>query len=171
MSGDDIQLERDLGEVARHHGAAARACAARILGCERDVEDVVQESLIVLWRQWDAARTPEHCRNLFLLIVRRKAFDLLKSGWSRCHPCGTPEPRDTYPGADDRVLRNSWVDSVFAVVPPDTRAVVREHLCEGVSLADLARANGLSHDALRARKARTMPVLREHVRQVGPWTA
>jgi RNA polymerase sigma-70 factor (ECF subfamily) len=79
---DDVDLVRRaqtgdgsaFADLLRRHGAALRGVAFRYTRNAADVDDVVQESAVKVWRNLHALREPEKVRSWMLQITAREAL-------------------------------------------------------------------------------------------------
>lgn len=64
--------------LVRRHGSLMRAYVARMLGSVSDADDVVQESLLLAWRQLPALRDPAAVKSWLMTITSRQALTHLR---------------------------------------------------------------------------------------------
>ncbi len=147
--------------VAEAHTPVLLAVVRRILGNAADAEEVVQETLLRLWRhaaRWDAGKggiagwlTRIAC-NLAVDRVRRTAF------WPLDEADDVADPQ---PSADMRIEEaetGSRVAAAIAGLPARQRAAITLFYDAGLPGAEVARALGVSEAGLwallhRARRA------------------
>ena len=168
--------ERALAETQRRYGSYCRAIAMRILHCEEDADECVNDT----WRQaWGAMppHRPERLATFLGKITRRLSLDRAKEkGRGRrgggelsvaldelveCLP-------DTSGGdtVDDLVLREALNAFVKALPSAAQRIFVQRYwyLCP---VADIARDNGMRESAVKMSLLRTRERLKKYLEKEG----
>ncbi len=128
--------------IAERHSGAAYSLAYRMCGTRSTAEDVVQESLLSLWRsntRYDRARGS--VRTWILGIVHNRAIDALRRGSvhskRRASDEGIEERFEATERTDVEVARRdeaSEVRSAMEILPPEQHRVI-----------DLAYFGGFTH--------------------------
>ena len=108
-----------------NHERTAFAVAVRILRNGFDADDVVQESMISAWEQWDTWRGEASRRNWVMQIVTNEALLKLRRDrslkWSLRSRTRVLEKAETSEDALIRRERQNAVALAFATLPPKYR--------------------------------------------------
>lgn len=65
--------------LVRRYGRLMRSYAARLLGSNNEVDDVVQEAFVTAWRQLPALADPTAVKSWLMRIVSRKSIDRIRA--------------------------------------------------------------------------------------------
>jgi RNA polymerase sigma-70 factor (ECF subfamily) len=104
-----------------------------------DLEDVVQEVFLVLWRRWDDFQADRPLRPWLAGIAVRLAYkNVLRR--RREIPSDELEPVHTASPLDDRVAARALLARALADVPQTNRMAVVLHDLEGLPMPEVARA-------------------------------
>jgi len=161
---DEVELARAL--VGQREDAVAPAwlllrpfvdrTLQRLLGPDRDREDLVQEVFLRFFRTVPRLRDPEALRPFLFGIVVRVVRRELRSRWLR-RWSGAPAPpaapaEETWAAADP--LARAAVDRlrrVLGAVSAEDRSLFVARYVEEMELAEVAEAHGLSFSTARRR--------------------
>ena len=145
--GDRVALRALYEECA----GRALAIAERMLGSGAEAEEVVQETLLDLWRR---APEFEHERGapgpLVATLARRRAIDRLRARSGTQPP---PEPRKSESPAlsAERWQERERVRTALKTLPDDQRLAIELAYFSGLTQAQIAQKLGEPLDATRTR--------------------
>ncbi len=168
--------ERALTEVQKQYGSYCRAIAMRILHCDEDADECVNDT----WRQvWEAIppHRPERLATFLGKITRRLSLNRVKEkgrdkrGGGEL-PVALDELAECLPDTsvgnmvDDLVLRDALNTFVKAMPSVAQRIFVQRYwyLC---SVADIARDNGMRESAVKMSLLRTREKLKQYLEKEG----
>jgi len=157
--------EHELSLALRSHAAQLHAIAERILGSPELAGDVVQETLIALWR---APELPPNLRGWLVRTVlhrslharrtegrRRRWEQLAGEHWAEHCPICDPE-RDAASRELNRAIHRS-----LEALSADQRLAFELREFEGLRYEEIARRLGIPIGTVRSRLNRARKVLRE----------
>lgn len=165
LGGDESELTARIAEgdvdafrtIAERHGAALLAVARSVLRDEAEAEDVVQETLVKLWRSGEDVSVPEGgigpwlkrvARNLAIDRQRRaRKFDVVEE------VPDTVAPAVQQSEIEDRE-RKAAVDAAIDELPDRQRSALLLFHHEGFSVAEIALSLAVSEDAAESLLAR-----------------
>lgn len=168
-TGDERLLDRmgagetrALSALYDRHAAAVTRYAWALAADRHDVEEIVQDTFVTLWRSArrirlvDASALPwllVTCRNHARNLARRRARDR-----------SAPLP-DDYPSRDDADARDRlrWVTEAISELHPLDQRVCELCLVEGRPYKEVAALLGTSVGAIKQRVARSRARLRKAV--------
>jgi RNA polymerase sigma-70 factor (ECF subfamily) len=145
-------------------------CAARLMGPDAAVADVVQETFLAAARSarsYDAARGPLWlwvwgiARNQVALHYRREGRH---TRLTPREPTGTAEPADPLEAAE---LAES-VRSALRELPADYESLLTAKYLDAASIDDLAARDGSTPGAVRSKLARAREAFRRAFRRPAP---
>ena len=138
----------------------------------RDVEDVVQESYLRLWRR-HAAKPIKSAKNFLFSVARNLAVDLLRR--EQASPVvlvtdfDASSVMDTETVTIDEVCTNEEVSILLEAIdslPPRCREILILRKLEGLSQKEIARQLGLSEETIQVQigrgSRRCEELLRKH---------
>jgi len=144
---DESEAWRELLEWLRHR--MLRLLARR--GVDEELaEDVVQESLAIVWQRWDSVREPSRFWSWVVSVVLNR----MRSAVARTR-CVEPldEERSCVPGDPCRGLlqaeARNWIEARLATLAPEYRSAVRLRVLEAMEPSEAARRMGVSRARLR----------------------
>jgi RNA polymerase sigma-70 factor, ECF subfamily len=150
-------------------GPALRRVAQSVLRDEHEAEDAVQEALLAAWEASDQLRDPDAIEAWLLKIARNTAFERLRSGRTR-RAClrlsgtltgeGAIEPEDRRATPPGHALE---VREALETLSPALHRAATKRL-QGLSMKELAAAEGTSVGAVKTRLSRARAHLREKLR-------
>ncbi len=154
--------------VARHEPVVRRQ-ARRLLAWRADVDDVVQEVFLALWRGHGRFRGESALSTWLLTITIRECRRKLRKeylrdkliGRLRIVASGFEIVRDPMPVDDDE---NRRLEAAVAALPSKLREVVVLHYLEGLSIDEAAQALGLKRSVVDVRLTRARQKLAESLR-------
>ncbi|MBL9205038.1 MAG: sigma-70 family RNA polymerase sigma factor [Opitutaceae bacterium] len=155
------------------HGGQLKCYLKGHFPAVRDVDDVVQESFLRLWK----ARTvrPIHSAKAFLFkVARHVALDLIRR--ERISPVFSAgdlsslsvieERPDAAEALTEREIISLLGDAVVAL-PARTRAIIILHKFQGLSQVEVARQFGLTAKAVEHQVARGVQLCEKYLRARG----
>jgi RNA polymerase sigma factor (sigma-70 family) len=160
-------------EEVQAHEASLRSYLHHAFPAVRDVDDVVQESFLRIWKA--RATQPIRSARAFLFIVaRRIAIDLVRRNRispiaSVSHLPGLPVIEDR-PGVIEDVGRRERIEllaEAIAGLPARCREVFILHKIQAFSRKEVAAQLGLSEKTVEVQTARAMRRCEAHFRRRG----
>lgn len=146
---------------------ASRLVARRVAG-DADLDDVVQEVMVRVWRHGDGLRDDERFRAWLASIVRNAASDHLRTrARQRLRSVPLLDPAELGEAApaeeDDEARRclSSVLRPFIAALPPRYRAIIELTEIDGLPHAVVAARLGLSVSGVKSRVQRGRERLRE----------
>lgn len=154
--------------VARHEPVVRRQ-ARRLLAWRSDVDDVVQEVFLALWRGHGRFRGESALSTWLLTITIRECRRKLRKKYLRDKLIG--RLRIVASGFETAIDRNGAdadenrrVVTAVAALPSKLREVVVLHYLEGFSIEETAKALGLKRSVVDVRLTRARQKLAESLR-------
>jgi RNA polymerase sigma-70 factor (ECF subfamily) len=123
----------------------------------RDVDDLVQEVFIAVYRRIGELRDPSAFGGWIATIARNRATDYLR------HSRDQVELPDELPGGDPIETETMAVLDVVQKLPEAYRETLLMRLVEGMSGAEIAERSGLTPASVRVNLHRGMKLLREQL--------
>jgi RNA polymerase sigma-70 factor (ECF subfamily) len=138
-----------LRQLLLQHGQAIYAYALRRLGSADDAQEVVNDTLLAVWRQAQRSRPMQipSLRAWLLGIARHKIVDLLRSRGQHWRETADEDDRllataaDPDPSPLDRLCQDcddTQLAHALAALPPVQREALYLFTYEGLSLAEIA---------------------------------
>lgn len=158
--GNAGALDADaFGRLARDRGPALFRIANAVVRNPADAEDVVQEAFLRAWRSRDRFRGDGAPEAWLGRIVHNVAVERIRG--ARELPVAEVEERwrdDAYTVEAERVVDRAAtveeLEDALIHVPADPRAAMLLHDVEGLSVAEVARVQGITEDAAKLRLRR-----------------
>lgn len=158
-----------LHAVHAEHGRALLAYATRLLGDRAAAEDIVQETLIRVWRHPDALTNGRgSARGWLLTVTRNLCTDRIRARAAR--PAEVPENPLTPPvqrDHADRVATSVTILRALDALSEDHRTVLAQLYLSGRSLAETAAALGIPPGTVKSRSYYALRALRERLVEAG----
>lgn len=169
MAGGDNEA---LGIVYDRHGALLLATAARILGSQREAEDLVHDVLLEAWQKADDYdRTRGSVRTWLLIRLRSRALDRRRrSGRTRIETMEARHLEDLLPArAEDpgRSLDDARVRRAVDGLPDPQRLVLELAYFEGLSATEIAERLEIPVGTVKSRTAAGLAKLRTALHDPG----
>jgi RNA polymerase sigma-70 factor (ECF subfamily) len=160
--------EQLLEAIHAAHAAALHRYVARLVRDDAEAQDVVQESLLRLWRHPDVLERPEESVRAWLFTVARHlVVDQLRSA-RRAHERATGHvPETSEPDATQAVLDAWLVADALVELSPEHRAVVVGAYFRGRSVAELAAEEGIPAGTVKSRLHYALRALRLALQEKG----
>jgi RNA polymerase sigma-70 factor, ECF subfamily len=151
--------------VYQEHGRALLAYATRLTGDAAAAEDVVQETLIRVWRHPEVVTNGKgSTRGWLLTVARNLVTDRARARAAR--PQEVPESPETPPVTRDhadQVVASMTVLEAMDTLSDDHRGVLEEIYFHGRSLGEAATALGIPQGTVKSRSYYALRALREHL--------
>jgi RNA polymerase sigma-70 factor (sigma-E family) len=148
-------------EYVKEARPAIRRSAFMLVGDWYEADDLVQRTLIALYRRWNRLDGHDHLGGYVrTVMVRLVISDRRRHRWSREQtqdslPEPPPEPDATRQIADRQLLI-----AALAELPPRQRSAIVLRYWEDLSVEETARTMGCSAATVRSQTARAMAILR-----------
>jgi RNA polymerase sigma-70 factor (ECF subfamily) len=182
MSHQDIHLplirriaagdEAALGALHRAYGQCLYAFALRITGDAGLAEDVVQESLVIIWQKAGKFRGESRVLTWLLGIVHHKSLNMLRN--IRRRPAFPIREADAVPdetaGPDERASRleqSRLLRDGLQRLSPEHRAALELVFYQGLSLEETARVCGCPVGTVKSRLRYAKNALRGELSRAG----
>ncbi len=173
LSLPDGNLSQWFAEEVRPHSGDLRSYLQGAFPGVRDVDDVVQDSLLRIWTV-RAARHIGCARSFLFKIARHRAIDLLRS--TRASPLvavrdlaalpvveGRPDPADALTTRE----KIEMVAEAVAALPDRCREIVVLRKLQGLPQREVAARLGLSERTVEVQVARGVRRCADHLRRRG----
>ncbi len=132
--------------------------AFTLTGSQADAEDVLQESMLKLFRQPGLYVPSGHPQAYILTVVRHSALDLVRRKQRELSFAASPEEEPVAP--PDRQTDLAAVADMLSVLEADDRLIVTLRLYEELSYREIARILKITVAAAQKRYQRAVAVLR-----------
>ena len=150
MDSPQSDSARWFTDEVRPHDAQLKAYLRASFPSVRDVEDVVQESYVRIWRA-KLERPIGATKSFLFQIARHLAIDLVRrekiSPLTRLPDCATESVLDPGVGVAETACTNdelAWLARAIEALPPRCRHVMILRQIEGLSQKEIAARLGLS---------------------------
>jgi RNA polymerase sigma-70 factor (ECF subfamily) len=143
------------------HAPVLLAAARALMRNESDAIDLVQTTLEIAARKVDGLRDPAAARSWLLAIQVREAFRLKRRLSRLMHLNPAVAEMATTPGPDADAIA---VRIALSTLPPRARSAVVLHYLTDLSVADVARAMGISENTTKGHLKLGLARLREELR-------
>jgi len=161
-----------LDKAIERYTAYLSAVVRRTLGSAgtaQDVEELVSDTFLALWRRRAELREGESVKPWLSAVARNRAVDRLRSMDAPPLPL-EEETVQSAPGPELEVERREFAAALFAAVealPPTDQALVEGFYYEDRRLGELAKELGLSVPAAKTRLCRARQRLKETLTKGG----
>ena len=173
QQGDEAALE----SLHQRHHALMRTIISRMINNDQDVNDLVQECLLEIWRRAEAYQVEKgHALGWIVTLVRRRTIDRIrrKMAYSRAQDRFREEsttPSDaTHCGADEEVAqsdRGEAISRMIAELPAAQQEAVRLAYYRGMSQRQIAAYTGIPLGTIKTRLELALRKLRSAVLAFG----
>lgn len=151
-----------LTELTRRYAPLAAAIAGRILpGRHADIEEVVADTLIALWRSHETLN-PETLRGFIITSSRNLAIDHWRQLCRRAEVPLFDNDADDSAFLEQHVLGSVLAEQIRTLSPPDGELFLRHYLLLETA-AEIAPRYGLTESAVRSRLHRIRKLLQKEV--------
>lgn len=152
--------EREFVEFVEAHAVGLRRTAFLLCGDWHRAEDLVQVSLMKLFRAWSRVGRIGSPLGYARQILTRTAIDEARRLWRRERPTN-PVP-DTAAGGQDADITLD-LRRAMAVLPARQRAAVVLRYWEDLPISEVARLLGCSEGTVKSQSAKGLAALRQMV--------
>ena len=166
--GDRLALNRAMEVYTPYLSAVVR----RAMGpgaVQEDVEEVVSDAFLSLWRNRDRLEPEQGVKSWLAAVARNKAIDRLRTAPPSPLPLTEAETHGG-PRPDEELERQNFADAlrreVEALESPDKELILRFYF-EEEKLKDIAKGLGLSIPAAKTRLCRARQKLKERLTKGG----
>lgn len=168
--------ERALAEAQKQYGSYCRAIAMRILHCDEDADECVNDT----WRQlWMAIppHKPEHLAMFLGKITRRLSLNRIKElardkrGGGEL-PMALDELAECLPDIDsgdslDELLLRDVLNAFIKALPTVTQRIFVQRYWYLCPITDIAKVNGMRESAVKMSLLRTREKLKQYLEKEG----
>ncbi len=165
--GERRALDRAMERYTAYLSAVVRRTLGSA-GTAQDVEELVSDAFLALWRHREDLRG-ESVKPWLAAVARNRAVDWLRTA----KPAPLPLDEETVrsiPGPEAEAERREFAAELFAAVedlPEPDRTLVEGYYYEGRKLKDLAKALGLPSSTAKTRLFRARQKLKETLTKGG----
>ncbi|TNU77361.1 sigma-70 family RNA polymerase sigma factor [Miniimonas arenae] len=169
VAGTREAVRRDFEQFARSVSAELLRFIASRLGAQA-AEDVLAETLLVLWRRWADVPDGVEARRRWVYgiaknMVRRHEHEQALSR-NRLAVLTSERPAPGAP-ADTLVVATLWAEDLVESLPGDEQQVVRLVAIDGLSMSEVSDRLGVSPSAIGSRLYRARRRLRRLIESEG----
>jgi RNA polymerase sigma-70 factor (sigma-E family) len=154
-------------EFASTNAAHLRRCAYLFCGDWHLAEDLMQQSLIKVYRAWSRVQQQDRLGNYARQVLLRTWLDEKRRPWRRAEFTTTvPDTADASADPDQRahqVWARDVVRKALLEVPPRQRAVVVLRYFDDLTVAETAQVMRCSEGTVKSQTARGLAALRAAV--------
>jgi len=160
--------EESFRRFAVEHAVRLRRSAYLLCGDWYFAEDLMQQSLIKIYRSWSRVQKDDSLANYGRTVLLRTWLDEKRRPWRRSEQteAAVPERGDDARGPDDspeRLWARDLVHQGLLRLPPRQRAVLVLRYFDDLSVAEAASVMGCSQGTVKSQTARGLDALRESV--------
>jgi len=152
-----------LDEIVARFTRPALAVTVRILSDRTAAEDAVQEALLRLIRNRSAYDAGRPFAPWFYAIVRHVAVDLARQRSRQREAVADLAARTPRHASVEQAVLPNEADDLLRHLPAGERDVLVLRIVEGMRLAEVAAALGISEEAAKKRAQRGLARLRDRV--------
>ena len=158
-------------EFAVRQAAPLRRCAYLFCGDWHLAEDLMQTSLVKIYRAWPKVTRQDATGNYARTVLLRTWLDEKRRPWRRSEVgrADVPDVIDARPSpavAAEQSWRRDLVHQALLRVPPRQRAVLVLRFFDDLSIAETAEAMKCSEGTVKSQAARGLANLRVAMAQV-----
>lgn len=166
-----MDRDQEYVEFVAAAGGALRRTAFLVCGDWHRADDVVQESLVKLYRSWAKIDRQGNPLAYARRIVVNTALDSGRRSWRREVPTADLSTAQVRPGdhADEHAARDELLTALGTLAPRQRACVVLRYY-EDLSVEQTAAVLGCSAGTVRSQSARGLETLRNAIdrdRQIG----
>lgn len=169
--------EDALGRLHQRHHALIRTIISRMINNDHDVDDLVQECLLEVWRRAEGYRVEKgHALGWIVTLVRRRTIDRIrrKMAYSRAQDRfrdhTTTAGEGAHHGADEDAAQSDRAEAVsrlIADLPVAQQEAVRLAFYRGMSQRQIAAHTGIPLGTIKTRLELALRKLRSAVLAFG----
>lgn len=124
-----------------------------------DAEDVVSESVVRALDAISTLRNPQYIKVWFYRIIANTALTALKKQSRYVSVDFTENAVEAEPGQDD--YSDLYLNDILQELPEKYRAPVIMKICEGMTLAEIAKVLGINENTAKTRLYTAFGILRK----------
>jgi RNA polymerase sigma-70 factor (sigma-E family) len=163
--------EESFRRFAVDHAVRLRRSAYLLCGDWHFAEDLMQTTLVKIYRSWGRVQKDESLTNYGRTVLLRTWLDEKRRPWRRSEQteAAVPEQHDDARGPGDspeRLWARDLVHAGLLRLPPRQRAVLVLRYFDDLSVAEAARVMGCSEGTVKSQTARGLDSLRTSVSQL-----
>jgi RNA polymerase sigma-70 factor (sigma-E family) len=163
--------EESFRRFAVEHAVRLRRSAYLFCGDWHLAEDLMQSTLIKIYRHWTRVEKDESLASYSRTVLLRTWLDEKRRPWRRSEQteAAVPERLDDARGpadSPDRLWARELVHKGLLRLPPRQRAVLVLRYFDDLSVAETAHAMGCSEGTVKSQTARGLDALRVSVSQL-----
>jgi RNA polymerase sigma-70 factor (sigma-E family) len=160
--------EDSFRRFASGHAAAMRRSAFLFCGDWHLAEDLMQASLIKIYRSWSRVQRDESLVNYSRTVLLRTWLDEKRRPWRRSEQteAAVPEQQQDTPDQTHRMWARDLVHEGLLRLPPRQRAVLVLRYFDDLSVAETAEVMNCSQGTVKSQTARGLDALRASVAQL-----
>jgi RNA polymerase sigma-70 factor (sigma-E family) len=160
--------EESFRRFATDHAAKLRRSAFLFCGDWHLAEDLMQSTLIKIYRSWSRIQKDESLANYGRTVLLRTWLDEKRRPWRRAEQTEAAVPERPVDGRDpaDRLWAQDLVHQGLLTLPPRQRAVLVLRYFDDLSVAEAAEVMGCSQGTVKSQTARGLDALRTSVSQL-----
>lgn len=160
--------EESFRRFAVEHAARLRRSAYLCCGDWHLAEDLMQSTLVKVYRAWSRVEKDESLANYSRTVLLRTWLDEKRRPWRRAEQTTAELPEqvdDTRGPADspERLWARELVHQGLLRLPPRQRAVIVLRYFDDLSVAEAAEVMGCSEGTVKSQTARGLDALRASV--------
>jgi RNA polymerase sigma-70 factor (sigma-E family) len=165
--------EDSFRRFAADHAAALRRSAYLFCGDWHLAEDLMQTSLIKIYRSWSKVQKQESLANYARTVLLRSWLDEKRRPWRRSEfsEAAVPEKPDERSDPAAEVATALWakdlVGQALLELPPRQRAALVLRYFDDLSVAETATVMGCAEGTVKSQAARGLDALRAVVARMG----
>lgn len=163
------QLDEDsFRHYALRYGAGLRRSAYLFCGDWHLAEDLMQQTLVKVYRSWSRVQHDESLANYGRTVLLRTWLDEKRRPWRRTEhteaaPPETADPRDDPADGVHRMWARDLVHRALLRLPPRQRAALVLRYFDDLSVAETAVVMRCSEGTVKSQTARGLDALRASV--------
>jgi RNA polymerase sigma-70 factor (sigma-E family) len=160
--------EESFRRFADEHAAKLRRSAYLLCGDWHLAEDLMQSTLIKIYRSWTRIQSDDVMTNYSRTVLLRTWLDEKRRPWRRSEQSAAevPEQLDEARGpadSPDRLWARDLVHQGLLRLPPRQRAVLVLRYFDDLSVAEAAEVMGCAEGTVKSQTARGLEALRDSV--------
>lgn len=164
--------EERFREFAVRQAAPLRRCAYLFCGDWHLAEDLMQTTLVKIYRAWSRVTRPDATNSYARTVLLRTWLDEKRRPWRRSEIGwgDVPEHVDPVPGPDlaaEQSWRRDLVHRALLRVPPRQRAVLVLRYFDELTITETAAVMGCTEGTVKSQGARGLANLRDAMAEIG----
>lgn len=153
-----------VAQIYLEHAPMLRRVVWRATGDPAQVEDIVQETILRVWRK---APDTDNLRAYLIATARHLIVDRYRAAGRRPREVALCEPGGGVTSELDHALDQVLVEEALARLQPDHRTVIRCLYYERLTVAESARRLGIPEGTVKSRAFYAVRSLRDILDEMG----